>query len=351
MPFLIVRNDITKMKVDAIVSGGNGGLENRGGVSGRIFETAGQAFDDYCSKLDGCAPGEAIVTPGFELPAKYVIHTVGPRWRGGHNGEEHTLRLCYKNVLSKAAELKCKTVAFPLIASGNFNYPKNEAIKVAHSEIAKFLSSRDEDMQVYLVVFSAEAYLAGKKTFPDLRAYIDDNYSGDCDGLRHALLQRALPSWAPEVMNLKKTGEAEAAKKQSGFSASNSPPSKECLKDFLAQKGKSFKELLREHIQASGMTDPEVYNKANITKQVFSKIINKEGYSPSKPTVIALSVALKLDIDNTLELLSSLGLTLSKSSMFDIIVQYHITKEIWDIYDINDSLFLYDQPLLGSCVA
>jgi O-acetyl-ADP-ribose deacetylase (regulator of RNase III) len=151
MPFTIIRQDITKMKVDAIVNAANTGLLRGGGVCGAIFNAAGAyELQEACDKLAPIKTGDAVVTPGFALSAKYVIHTAGPVYRDGKSGEEAALRACYINSLKRAVENGCESVAFPLISSGIYGYPKDKALEVATGAIHGFLEGHD--MEVYLAV-------------------------------------------------------------------------------------------------------------------------------------------------------------------------------------------------------
>ena len=162
MPLHLVRNDITKMKVDAIVNAANSALQRGGGVCGAIFAAAGaRELQEACNKIGGCKVGEAVITPGFRLPAKYIIHTVGPVWQGGKANEPQLLRNCYINSLTLALEHKCESIAFPLISSGIYGYPKEQALQVAISAIREFL--QDNELNVYLVLFDKEAYTLGEK--------------------------------------------------------------------------------------------------------------------------------------------------------------------------------------------
>ena len=175
MPFSIIRNDITKVETDAIVNAANTGLHQGGGVCGAIFHGAGEEeMRSACAAIGGCPTGEAVITPGFRLPARYVIHTAGPVWRGGGQGEETLLRSCYRNSLKLAAEYGLESVAFPLISAGIYGYPQKEALAVAVSEIRAWLS--EHEMTVLLVVFDRKAVQIGSDLTGKVQRYIDDHY-------------------------------------------------------------------------------------------------------------------------------------------------------------------------------
>lgn len=372
MPFLIERNDITRMKVDAIVNAANNSLLGGGGVDGAIHRAAGRELLEECRKLHGCATGDAKATKGYKLPAEYVIHTVGPVWRGGGYGEEALLASCYDRSLALAAELGCESVAFPLISAGVYGYPKAEAIRVASSRIESFLE--DHDMTVFLVIFDRAVLEIGSELLNNVREFVDDNYvsahedsSFEKDRRREAALYTCAreaqsapapqrPRAKPFMKHAKPVCEraeedeapmgaplADAAGKAAYPGADYMP-----LEEMLERMDESFSRNLLRRIDASGMTDAECYKRANIDRKLFSKIRSDVKYRPSKPTVLAFAVALRLDLDGTNDLLRRAGFALSHSSKFDVIVEYFIRNGIYDIYRINEVLFSYDQNLLGS---
>lgn len=319
MPLQIVRNDITKMSVDAIVNAANESLLGGGGVDGAIHRAAGPGLLEECRTLNGCAPGEAKLTGGYRLPSRYVIHTVGPRWRGGKQGERELLASCYRASLELAREMGCESVAFPLISSGTFGYPKDQALRVAIDAIGAFLM--ENEMTVYIVIFDKRAYSIGEKLFSDIAEYIDDNYAEEHAGGRSMRL--------PEVFC------ADAA-----YSAS--------LGDALGQIDESFSEMLLRKIDESGMTDAQCYKKANIDRKLFSKIRSDRSYRPSKPTVIAFALALELPLGEVKEMLMKAGFALSRSNKFDIIVEYFVERGSYNVFEINEALFAFDQSLIGA---
>ena len=177
MALEIVRNDITKMKVDAIVNAANKSLLGGGGVDGSIHRAAGPGLLAECKTLGGCETGSAKITGAYELPSKYVIHTVGPRWIDGSHGEREQLVSCYRESLALAKTAGCETVAFPLISSGIYGYPKDQALRIAIDTISEFLL--ENDMTVFIVIFDKKAFRISEKLFADIKEYIDDDYVGE----------------------------------------------------------------------------------------------------------------------------------------------------------------------------
>ncbi len=332
MPLQIVRNDITKMKVDAIVNAANSSLLGGGGVDGSIHRAAGPQLLAECRTLGGCETGDAKITKGYNLPCRYVIHAVGPQWRGGGHGEREKLVSCYRRSLALAKEHHCETVAFPLISSGIYGYPKDQALKVAIDTISDFLL--ENDMLVYIVIFDRKAYQIGEKLFSDIAAYIDDNY-----------VEAHTDSYSAQLSRMKMLSQEAPAQVSYAMSAAAKAKS---LDDALSQIDESFSEMLLRKIDEKGMTDAQCYKKANIDRKLFSKIRSDRLYKPSKPTAIAFAIALELPLEETRDLLQKAGFALSRSNKFDIIIEYFIERGDYNIFEINEALFAFDQSLLGA---
>ena len=338
MPLQMIRNDITKMSVDAIVNAANTSLLGGGGVDGCIHRAAGPELLAECRTLHGCETGSAKITKGYRLPCKYVIHAVGPRWRDGRHRERELLESCYRTSLNLAKENGCQSVAFPLISSGVYGYPKDQALKVAVDTISTFLL--ENEIMVYIVVFDRKAYQISGKLFADIAAYIDDRYVDEHTDSRSEQRRRL-----------------EALSEESCFEAASVPLppeaickscSSQSLEEALGQMDESFSEMLLRKIDESGMTDAQCYKKANIDRKLFSKIRSDKFYKPSKPTVLAFALALELPLAQMQEMLGKAGFTLSHSSKFDIIVEYFVERGNYNVYEINEALFAFDQSLIGA---
>ena len=341
MPLDIVRNDITKMKVDAIVNAANESLLGGGGVDGAIHRAAGAGLLAECRTLGGCKTGKAKITGGYNLPAKYVIHTVGPIYNDGKHGEKALLESCYRESLALAKEYQCETVAFPLISSGVYGYPKDQALKVAIDVISEFLL--ENEMTVYIVIFDKAAYKISEKLFSDIAEYIDDNYVDEhTDYSRERIRMNALPPMAPRKRRKKseddilETCDCKAMLPEDDLDAK------------LKQIDESFSQMLLRKINEKGMTDAECYKKANIDRKLFSKIRSDVHYKPSKPTALAFAISLELSLVETEDMLRKAGFALSHSNKFDIIIEYFISKGNYNIFEINEALFAFDQSLLGA---
>lgn len=370
MPFQIIRQDITQMKCDAIVNAANNTLLGGGGVDGMIHRAAGPELRDECMGLHGCETGKAKITKGYRLPAKYVIHTVGPIWQGGGYGERELLASCYRSSLELAAEHNCESVAFPLISSGIFGYPKVEALEVATETITAFLASH-EDMTVYLTVYGRNSFAISQELYAHVQSFIDDHYVDEhtdrdfererrdalTSGMSMSLAQ--FEAIAKEQAKRRFFARKEEARLEADEAMPEAPAAYQgmaaavpmhaaSLEDALKTLDESFSQMLLRKIDERGMKDAECYKKANIDRKLFSKIRSDANYKPSKTTALAFAVALELPLDETRELLMKAGYALSHSSKFDIIIEYFIGKQQYNIYEINETLFAFDQALLGS---
>ena len=334
MPLEIVRNDITKMMVDAIVNAANESLLGGGGVDGAIHYAAGPELLAECKTLGGCKTGKAKITGGYNLPAKYVIHTVGPIYEDGKHSEKTLLESCYRESLALAKEHDCETVAFPLISSGVYGYPKDQALKVAIDVISDFLL--ENEMKVYIVIFDKAAYQISEKLFSDIAEYIDDNYVDEHTDYRRERMRMNMPMQASIGMFEADLCECKAMMPEEDLDAK------------LKQIDESFSQMLLRKIDEKGMTDAECYKKANIDRKLFSKIRGDVNYKPSKPTAIAFAISLELSLDETEDMLKKAGFALSHSNKFDIIIEYFISKGNYNIFEINEALFAFDQSLLGA---
>lgn len=342
MPFEIIRNDLTKMSVDIIVNAANTALKMGGGVCGAIFAAAGaDKLQTECDRIGGCAVGEAVITEGYQLPAKKIIHTVGPIWQGGGANEAELLHDAYTNSLKLALKYDCRTIAFPLISSGIYGYPKDQALRIAVAAISEFLLNHE--MMVYLVVFDKKAFAFSEKLFSDIKKYIDDHYVDE-----HLATEGNRVIEEVQSNNLKEFKMAYPEPRSRTTTPSPQATGARSLVDVLGQLDDSFSEMLIRLIDEKGKTDVETYKKANIDRKLFSKIRSKKDYNPSKTTAIAFAIALELNIDETRDLLGRAGYALSHSNAFDLIIEYFINKENYNIYEINEALFAFDQALLGA---
>ena len=392
MPFTIVRQDITRMNVDAIVNAANPQLAMGGGVCGAIFEAAGPAqLQAACNKVAPIETGGAAITPGFALPAQFVIHAAGPVYYQQDAAEsERLLRSAYAESLALAAENDCASIAFPLISSGIFGYPKADALRVATCAIGDFLETHD--MDVYLAIYDQTAFELSEQLLGDVESYIDQNYVDEHSDERRARLSRfARPLRSKAAADKPETAvaipssdanEAEAIAEEAIFDgalsadflsdfesstladipvtcddachdespmlAFDAAPAPTGLDAVIENLDEPFNATLFRLIDAKGKTGVEVYKRANISRKLFSKIRTGKGYTPGKRTIIALAIALELTLEETNDLLERAGYTLSHSQLFDVIVEFFIVRGKYDIFEINEVLFKYDQPLLGA---
>ena len=344
MPFAIVRNDITNMHVDAIVNTANPRPVIGLGTDSRIHEKAGPGLLAARQKIGAIDAGCAAVTPAFGLQAQYVIHTVGPVWDGGSYGEERLLRSCYDNTLKLALECGCQSIAFPLISAGNYGFPRDKALQIAIAAFSAFLT--EHEMQIYLVVFDRKSYQLSEKLFQNVASYIDEHYVDAYRAITYGAAENC-----PQIRR-RQNRESRVLREEhlpcAPMMAPATASKSVSLEDMLKQADAGFTETLLKLIDKSGKKDSEIYKKALLSKQHFSKIRNNPDYKPTKPTAIALALALELDLDGTKDLIRRAGYALTNSSKFDLIIRYFIEQGKYNVVEINCVLFEHDQSLLGS---
>jgi len=338
MPFSIIRNDIVRVRADAIVNAAAPDLLGGGGVDGAIHRAAGPGLLAECRTLGGCRTGDAKLTKAYDLPAKYVIHTVGPIWQDGSHGERALLASCYRRSLELALQAGCKSVAFPLISSGAFGYPPDQAMEVAVETIGGFLLQQELD--VTLVLFDDATLRAGKARFAQIQAYIDDRYAAEhCE----PNAQRRRRLFAAKSM-ARDPGEIP----MEACLAAPCAPAPDDLEHILREADAGFSETLLKLIDRTGKKDSEIYKRANVDRKLFSKIRGNPDYRPSKSTALAFAIALELDLGETRDFLARAGYALSPSFKSDLIIEYFIKQGNYDIFQINEALFAFDQSLLGA---
>ncbi len=391
MPFQIIRGDITTLSVDAIVNAADPTLLGGGGVDGAIHRAAGPLLVKACRFRypEGCETGEAKITPAYRLPCRKVIHTVGPIWHGGSQGEKERLISCYQKSLELATAYDCHSVAFPLISSGAYRYPKEEALQVAVDTITAFL--KDHDLDVYLVIFQKSDYQISPKMVEAVSSYwkqtsgegdhrldeeesLLDHLASKLESLYLKMPEameeepqetenlicnfEVAPSTAPKA-NDRGNRIVSVEQKIDQLTHLRSPkpeiiqseePISACMAKVEAANfsdlEESFSSMVLRKIDEKGMTDPECYKKANLNRKLFSKIRSHEDYQPSRATALALGIALELPLSELQELLAKAGYTLSHARRADVIVEYFVKKEIYDIYKINQVLFEFEEPTI-----
>ena len=351
MPFEIVRNDITRMRVDAIVNTANPKPVIGYGADAGIHQAAGPKLLEARKVIGNIPVGQVAMTPGFDLPAKYVIHAVGPVWQGGNQNEEALLRACYTRSLDLAKARGLESIAFPLMSAGNHGFPKSLALQIAVNAISAFLM--ENDIQIYLVVFSRSAFQLSEKLFRDVSSFIDERYIRKATLKQYGVADKCSVPGAQQSQILreqKRRRQAEVADVlcESAIMPSAPPPCPNDLSRFLQKKDAGFVETLLELIQQRGLKNSAVYKRANISKQHFSKLINNPNAAITKPVAVALALALELDLKQTQDLIQRAGYALTNSSIFDLIIQYHIENKIYNVVEINIVLYEFDQMLLGA---
>ena len=343
MPFEIVRNDITKMQVDAIVNAASCYPQVNAGVDSAVHKKAGPELLLARKEIGYLQPGTAAITPAFHLDAEYVIHAATPTWAGGLQGEEQLLRQTYDMCLDLARKNRCESIAFPLLASGNHGFPTHKAIQVAIHAFSQFLM--EHDMQIYLVVFSKESVKLSEKLVHKVACYIDENY---VSAYEESTLRIPNERVRRDRYLLRRTSQMQEACMTAPCAPCEKAAMPVSLRDYLKEKDAGFTETLLELIKKSGQKNSAIYKKANISKQHFSKIINDPHAKPSKQTAIALALALELDLDGTKDLIGRAGYALTNSSTFDLIIRYFIEHKQYNVIEINIALYDFDQSLLGA---
>lgn len=329
MPFEIVRNDIVNMKVDAIVNTANPKPIIGAGTDKAVHDKAGARLLLARKEIGNIAVGEAAITPAFDLDANYVIHTAGPIWKDGRSGEEDLLASCFRNSLGIAKKKACESIAFPLISTGSYGFPKPLALQIAVREISSFLM--ENEMQVYLVVFEKQSFELSEKLFKSVSSYIDANYVSDKMNLEYGTSKVRRRNYEDMLLH------------ESSYEITSKMPN---LDGMLNNLDRGFSETLLDLIDRTGKKDSEIYKKANVDRKLFSKIRNNVNYKPSKATALAFAIALELSMDETDDLLARAGIALSQSNKFDVIVRYFIENKKYDIFELNSVLFEFDQPLI-----
>ncbi len=352
MPLFIINDDITKLKVDAIVNAANRSLLGGGGVDGAIHRAAGPALLNECKALHGSKTGEAKITKGYKLPAKYVIHAVGPVWHGGKRNEEELLTSCYNNSLKLAVENQCKSIAFPMISAGVYGYPKIKAFKVAVQTINTFFDNYQDDIDVYLVLFGKDAnnFLDIDKAILD---YIDKAFDRDDLEVEEFSEDKHLfnPLTGTLISRLDPKSFLMNKKKETSFWDLFKINK---LNEAIDKREENFSSMVMRLIKEKNIDEVACYKAANVNKQIFYKIRRHASkpdgipYQPAKGIALAFAIALKLDIEETKKLLEKAGYSLSKSYKTDIIIEYCISNNINDINKVNEILFYYKLPLIGS---
>ena len=346
MPFLMIRNDITKVAADAIVNPANRNLLQGSGTSRAIYQAAGeQELTAACEAIGRCDLGRAVCTPAFGLPATYIFHAVCPAWHGGFFGEAKQLAGAYHSALELAAEYHCESVAFPLLSSGNYGYPKEQAFRIAVDTITQYVM--EHDLTVYLVLYDRHSLAVSRKLFASVEEYIDDHYvaqndeSYQFDRRRRESVERRRWRLEEEATPMLETAAAPPP-------PATTPMAARSLEHLMDNLGESFTTRLLRLIDERGLKDSTVYKQSNISRQHFSKIQCNRDYNPKKKTVLAFAVGLHLSEDETIDLLKSAGYAFSDGSKRDWIVRYCLEQKIYNINQVNTLLFEYDQEQLGA---
>lgn len=346
MPFKIIRDDITKVKADAIVNPANPEPVIGGGVESAIYKAAGkEKLLEARKELGRLQPGKVGVTEAFNLDAKYIVHVSGLYWKGGNSFEARCLKECYEKALKAALDKGSKSIAFPLLGTGTYGFPKDIGLDVAVSTFTEFLE--EYEMDITLVVFGNDAVNVSGKLVDEVRSFVDDKYvkeALEAEYKKDRNIERyALPNERFHLLLKEETYDVlDNACTKDTFSAKPSGSLEAALKNIYKE---SFEKHLQQLINKKGLRNSEVYAAANISKQYFSKLF-KGQVKPSKDKMLALAVGLRLNTDEVVDFLRIAGYALSPISQTDTVVEYFIRKQEYNVLKINIVLFDYGlEPL------
>lgn len=336
MPYEIVRNDITNMIVDAIVNTANPLPIVGAGVDHAIHSKAGPELQKAREKIGKIAVGDAKITPAFLLDAKYVIHAVSPKWVDGNHYEERTLFSAYYNSLLLASKFSCSSIAFPLMATGTYRFPKELALEVALRAFQHFLT--EHEMMIYLVIFDLDVLSISSRIFSNIQAYIDEEYVKTAKSTEYFTFSQLKDYQAKEKALLEHL--QPESEPNSSF--------REKLSLFLDQRQESYYELFARLIDARGWNESRIYNKAGVSRQIISKIRNDPFYRMTKKNLMALTFCLELDLEQTEELLARGDYALNPSKRSDLIYMFFISHRFYNTAVLDDVLYEYGEQCLYS---
>lgn len=321
MPIFMIQADITRLLVDAIVDPTDPWYSGSGGADYAIHEAAGPDLDEALLSFPPLEVGQAVISPGYELPAAHIIHTVGPIWEDGNHREAELLADCYRHSLELAKQTGCRSIAFPIISGGTFGFPNDDALVIAKETIRQFLEN--EDMDVYIVTYHQHTFNLGAKLFADVSRFVEENYIEITD--------------------------SPAAKEPGGFVMHSADEDLPSLDLMLKQRSETFACMLDRLRDERGLSGPDLYKKARVHKSVYSKIMNNINYQPAKITAVAFGLALKLPWDEFTALLGSAAWAMTRTSKFDIVIEFFVKNKRYNIDDINATLYELDPdlPLIG----
>ncbi len=347
MPLKFIRNDITAVAADAMISSANPNPVVNPGTDAAIHNAAGPELLEARKAVGVVLPGSCADTAAFNLNAKYVLHAVVPDWEDGRHGEAAILRSAYDAALELAARLGCRSVASPLMGTGFHGFPRDVALRVAVQAFTDFLM--DHDMTVWLVLFSSNSVGLAESLFGDLESYIDDHYVARRKEAeyRKSVRRKRRSGGPPEENCSADADEASMEMMSCERVMADAAPKSISLPDYLLQSESTFTEYLILLLRERTGKDSEVYKRAEVSKQLFSKILSNPYYQPKKNTAIQLAIGLQLDIGKTQKLLEKAGYALTRSSKADLIVQYCIERKIYSVALINLALHEHELPLLA----